>query len=178
MIELFADIPEAIENTVNIARACNVRLNLEEHYLPEYPVPDGYTTDSYFRHVSEQGLQKRLTLLEEQAETGETIDRQVYDDRLKLEIDVILQMGFPGYFLIVMDFIEWAKQHGIPVGPGRGSGAGSLVASALNITDLDPLAYELLFERFLNPERPVRLEDLQRQGLHRILQRYIRVDLV
>ncbi|RLA14234.1 MAG: DNA polymerase III subunit alpha [Gammaproteobacteria bacterium] len=153
MIELFADIPEAIENSVNIARACNVRLNLEEHYLPEYPVPEGYSTDSYFRHVSEQGLQKRLTFLEEQLESGASFDRQVYDDRLKLEIDVILQMGFPGYFLIVMDFIEWAKQHGIPVGPGRGSGAGSLVAYALNITDIDPLEYELLFERFLNPER-------------------------
>jgi len=153
MLELFSDIPEAIENTVNIARACNVRLNLEEHYLPEYPVPDGYTTDSYFRHVSEQGLLKRLAFLEEWSETGAALDRQVYDDRLKLEIDVILQMGFPGYFLIVMDFIEWAKQHGIPVGPGRGSGAGSLVAYALNITDLDPLEYELLFERFLNPER-------------------------
>jgi DNA polymerase-3 subunit alpha len=153
MLELFADIPEAIENTVNIARACNVRLNLEENYLPEYPVPDGYTTDSYFRHVSEQGLEKRLAFLEERSETGETLDRQAYDDRLKLEIDVILQMGFPGYFLIVMDFIEWAKQHGIPVGPGRGSGAGSLVAYALDITDLDPLEYELLFERFLNPER-------------------------
>jgi DNA polymerase-3 subunit alpha len=153
MLELFSDIPEAIENTVNIARACNVILNLEEHYLPEYPVPDGYTTDSYFRHVSERGLLKRLAFLEERSETGEALDRQAYDDRLKLEIDVILQMGFPGYFLIVMDFIEWAKQHGIPVGPGRGSGAGSLVAYALNITDLDPLQYELLFERFLNPER-------------------------
>jgi DNA polymerase-3 subunit alpha len=153
MIELFADIPEAIENTVNIAKACNVRLNLEQNYLPEYPVPEGHTTDSYFRHVSEQGLQNRLDFLQEQLPPGDTIDKQVYDERLRLEIDVILQMGFPGYFLIVMDFIDWAKQHGIPVGPGRGSGAGSLVAYALNITDLDPLEYELLFERFLNPER-------------------------
>ncbi|MCZ6668722.1 MAG: DNA polymerase III subunit alpha [Gammaproteobacteria bacterium] len=153
MLELFADIPEAIENSVNIARACNVKLNLNQNYLPEYPVPDGFTTDSFFRHVSELGLQKRLEFLQEKCADGEVIDRQVYSDRLSLEIDVILTMGYPGYFLIVMDFIEWAKQHGIPVGPGRGSGAGSLVAYALKITDLDPLEYELLFERFLNPER-------------------------
>ncbi|MCP4488894.1 MAG: DNA polymerase III subunit alpha [Gammaproteobacteria bacterium] len=153
MLELFADIPEAIENTVNIAKACNVRLHLGENFLPDYPVPAGYDINSYFRHLSEQGLRQRLEFLQEQCTPGEVIDAQPYTDRLNLELDVIVQMGFPGYFLIVMDFIEWAKQQAIPVGPGRGSGAGSLVAYALKITDLDPLEYELLFERFLNPER-------------------------
>ena len=153
MTELFADIPEAISNSVAIAEACNLRLVLGEAYLPEYPVPQGYTTDTYFRHVSEQGLARRLEFLQEQQPEGSVLDRQPYYERLKIELDVIIEMGFPGYFLIVMDFIEWAKNHQIPVGPGRGSGAGSLVAYALNITDLDPLAYELLFERFLNPER-------------------------
>ncbi len=153
MVELFADIPEAIENSVAIASACNLRLELGEAYLPEYKVPDQYTTDSYFRHVSEQGLERRLEFLQDQLAEGEDLDRVPYDQRLKTELDVIIEMGFPGYFLIVMDFIDWAKNHAIPVGPGRGSGAGSLVAYALNITDLDPLAYDLLFERFLNPER-------------------------
>ncbi len=153
MLALFEDIPEAIKNTVNIARACNVRLKLGDNYLPDYPVPEGYDVNSYFRHVSEQGLEQRLEFLQEQLEGNNVPDRQTYLDRLNLELDVIIQMGFPGYFLIVMDFIEWARQHAIPVGPGRGSGAGSLVAYALKITDLDPLEYELLFERFLNPER-------------------------
>ena len=153
MSTLFADIPEAIENTVNIARACNVRLQLGQSFLPDYPVPQGYDVGGYLRHVSEQGLQKRLVFLQSQYADGKTLDRQLYLDRLNLELDVIIQVGFPGYFLIVMDFIEWARQHGIPVGPGRGSGAGSLVAYALGITDLDPLEYKLLFERFLNPER-------------------------
>ncbi len=153
MLALFADIPEAIENTVNIAKACNVRLQLGENFLPDYPVPDGYDINSFFRHASVQGLEKRLQFLQQQCVDGKVINHQPYIDRLNLELDVIIQMGFPGYFLIVMDFIEWAKQHAIPVGPGRGSGAGSLVAYALKITDLDPLEYELLFERFLNPER-------------------------
>jgi len=153
MIELFADIPEAIANSVAIAEACNLRLALGEAYLPEYPVPEGHTTDSFFRLASEQGLERRLEFLQQQQPDGTVLEREPYDQRLKIELDVIIEMGFPGYFLIVMDFIEWAKNHQIPVGPGRGSGAGSLVAYALNITDLDPLAYELLFERFLNPER-------------------------
>lgn len=153
MVELFKDIPQAIENTVRIAQACNVRLTLGENYLPEFPIPEGFDEDSYFRHVSEEGLEQRLKFLQEQLPEGEVLDRAPYDERLNLELDVIIQMGFPGYFLIVADFIEWAKQHDIPVGPGRGSGAGSLVAYALKITDLDPLEYELLFERFLNPER-------------------------
>jgi DNA polymerase-3 subunit alpha len=153
MLALFEDIPEAIENTVNIAKACNVRLKLGDNYLPDYPVPEGHDINSYFRHVSELGLEERLQFLQEHHGDKKVLDREAYVERLNLELDVIIQMGFPGYFLIVMDFIEWAKQHGIPVGPGRGSGAGSLVAYALKITDLDPLEYELLFERFLNPER-------------------------
>jgi len=153
MIELFADIPEAIANSVAIATACNLRLELGRACLPEFPVPEGHSTDSYLRHVSAQGLERRLDFLREQLPEGESLDRAPYDERLKLELDVIIEMGFPGYFLIVMDFIAWARRQSIPVGPGRGSGAGSLVAYALGITDLDPLAYELLFERFLNPER-------------------------
>jgi DNA polymerase III subunit alpha len=152
MQALFSDLPEAIENTVAIATRCNLVLNLGTPCLPEYPVPDGMTEQKYFCQVSHQGLVQRI------GETGERIPdprftRQDYIDRLDLELDIIIQMGFPGYFLIVMDFIRWAKEHGIPVGPGRGSGAGSLVAYALLITDLDPLQYDLLFERFLNPDR-------------------------
>ncbi|MFT5504908.1 MAG: DNA polymerase-3 subunit alpha [Gammaproteobacteria bacterium] len=153
MIELFSDIPEAIENTVRVAQACNVQLHLGENFLPEYPIPDGHTTDSFFRSISLKGLEERLEFLEQQADENKPVDRKVYYDRLEFELSVIVQMGFPGYFLIVMDFIEWARDHKIPVGPGRGSGAGSLVAYSLKITDLDPLAYDLLFERFLNPER-------------------------
>jgi len=153
MINLFKDIPQAIDNTVNIAMACNVTLKLGKNYLPEFPIPQGFTTDSYFRSVSEQGLEARLQFLQEQLPEGEVLERQLYIDRLNIELDVIIQMGFPGYFLIVADFIEWSKDNDIPVGPGRGSGAGSVVAYALKITDLDPLEYELLFERFLNPER-------------------------
>jgi len=153
MIELFADIPAAITNSVAIASACNLRLELGQAFLPEYPIPDGYTTDSFLEHVADDGLERRLQFLQQQLPQGQELDRSPYYQRLKIELGVIIEMGFPGYFLIVMDFIEWAKKHAIPVGPGRGSGAGSLVAYALNITDLDPLAYELLFERFLNPER-------------------------
>ena len=153
MEALFADIPSAISNSVAIATACNLRLELGQAYLPEYPIPEEHTTDSFFGHVAREGLKKRLEFLQQQLPDGEVLARGPYDERLQIELDVIVEMGFPGYFLIVMDFIAWAKQHGIPVGPGRGSGAGSLVAYALNITDLDPLAYELLFERFLNPER-------------------------
>ncbi len=153
MVELFRDIPQAVENTVRIAEACNVRLTLGKNYLPEFPIPEGHTTDSFFREVARKGLEERLEFLQSKLPPGETLDRKPYDERLETELDVIIQMGFPGYFLIVMDFIEWAKRHDIPVGPGRGSGAGSLVAYALKITDLDPLEYELLFERFLNPER-------------------------
>ena len=153
MAELFADIPEALANTVEIARRCGLVLELGKPYLPDYPVPVGLTMDEYFRQVSHEGLEQRLQVLLDPA-AGDFSERQAeYRARLDFELETIIQMGFPGYFLIVMDFIRWAKQHDIPVGPGRGSGAGSLVAYALSITDLDPIEYDLLFERFLNPER-------------------------
>ena len=153
MAELFADIPEALENTVQIARRCNVVLELGKPYLPDYPVPEGLTMDEYFRQLSHEGLDERLDKLFDASAPEFAAKQKEYRDRLEFELETIIQMGFPGYFLIVMDFIRWAKQHDIPVGPGRGSGAGSLVAYALEITDLDPLEYDLLFERFLNPER-------------------------
>lgn len=157
MVALFADIPSAITNTVEIAKRCNVSLILGKNYLPQFPIPEGMTEAEYFCKVSAEGLEERLDFLfGEQfprGSAGFTEKRQPYDERLRVELDVINKMGFPGYFLIVADFIQWAKDNGIPVGPGRGSGAGSLVAYALKITDLDPLAYDLLFERFLNPER-------------------------
>lgn len=153
MQALFADVPEALENTVEIAKRCNVSLTLWKNYLPEFPIPKGLTEAEYFCQVSQKGLEERLDFLfDRQAENFAEI-RKAYDERLAIELGVINQMGFPGYFLIVADFIQWAKDHDIPVGPGRGSGAGSLVAYSLKITDLDPLAYDLLFERFLNPER-------------------------
>jgi DNA polymerase-3 subunit alpha len=151
MLELFSDIPEATQNTVQIAMRCNVELRLGEYFLPQYPVPDGMTMDEFFRELCREGLEDRLTVI--LADNDSSKSRQEYFDRLDFELEIILQMGFPGYFLIVMDFIQWAKNQGIPVGPGRGSGAGSLVAYVLKITDLDPLEYDLLFERFLNPER-------------------------
>ena len=155
MSELFSDIPSAIENTYQIAKRCNVELQLGTYFLPDFPIPDGYTIDTYFEHLSREGLEERLNHLYPIAERDEDWAdiRKPYDERIKYEVDIILKMGFPGYFLIVMDFIQWAKNNGVPVGPGRGSGAGSLVAYSLKITDLDPLRYDLLFERFLNPER-------------------------
>ena len=189
MAELFADIPEALANTVEIAKRCNVEISLGTYYLPEYPIPEDFEQDAFFqresfdhlreqtvksldkkwagkedtedyakelrtgiffRKISIEGLDQRLAFL-----FGDQADqhRAEYRERLDFELDIILEMGFPGYFLIVMDFIKWSKDHDIPVGPGRGSGAGSLVAYAQEITDLDPLEYDLLFERFLNPER-------------------------
>ncbi|OAL80533.1 DNA polymerase III subunit alpha [Acinetobacter sp. SFA] len=155
MVELFSDIPTAIENTFHIARRCNVTLRLGFNDLPDYPIPEGHTIGSYFTHLCEVGLEERLDFLYPPEQRGEDWPeiRQPYDERLAFEIKIILDMGFPGYFLIVMDFIQWSKGNGVPVGPGRGSGAGSLVAYSLKITDLDPLRYDLLFERFLNPER-------------------------
>ncbi len=149
MAALFADLPEALENSVELARRCNLELEFGKYYLPDFPVPEGHDLNSHIRELSRQGLQDRLTTAPLAA--GQT--RADYDARLERELDVIIAMGFPGYFLIVADFINWGKQNGIPVGPGRGSGAGSLVAWALKITDLDPLQFNLLFERFLNPER-------------------------
>ncbi|MGD8560640.1 MAG: DNA polymerase III subunit alpha, partial [Gammaproteobacteria bacterium] len=153
MAELFQDIPEALQNSVEIARRCNVELTLGKNYLPDFPIPEGMTEDSYFRQLAREGLEQRLESLYDKNDSAFSEQRKPYDERLENELDVIINMGFPGYFLIVADFIRWAKNNGVPVGPGRGSGAGSLVAYALSITDLDPLKYELLFERFLNPER-------------------------
>jgi DNA polymerase-3 subunit alpha len=153
MQELFADLPEALENSVEIARRCNLELSFGTNYLPDFPVPDGLTMDEFFRQQARAGLEKRIARLFDPSAADFAERRKPYDERLETELDVIVSMGFPGYFLIVADFIQWAKNNGVPVGPGRGSGAGSLVAYALTITDLDPLKYELLFERFLNPER-------------------------
>jgi DNA polymerase-3 subunit alpha len=155
MAQLFEDIPQVIDNTLRLATRCNVTLTLGINVLPDFPVPEGETIESFFRAESQRGLEQRLDKLFPVAERRDNWGdfRQRYDERLEYELNIILSMGFPGYFLIVMDFIRWAKANGVPVGPGRGSGAGSLVAYALNITDLDPIHYDLLFERFLNPER-------------------------
>jgi DNA polymerase-3 subunit alpha len=152
MTALFADVPSALANTVEIARRCNLTLTLGKPQLPNFPTPDGMPIDAYFRVASFEGLEERLVHLYPDAAKREA-ERPRYVERLEFEINTILKMGFPGYFLIVGDFINWAKKNRCPVGPGRGSGAGSLVAYALKITDLDPLEYKLLFERFLNPER-------------------------
>ena len=151
MAELFADIPSALANSVEIAKRCNVSLRLGEYFLPNFPTGE-LTAADFLVHSSEQGLEERLAVLFPDAATRAN-KRPAYDERLAIELQVINQMGFAGYFLIVAEFIQWSKDNGIPVGPGRGSGAGSLVAYALKITDLDPLAFDLLFERFLNPER-------------------------
>ncbi len=156
MQALFADIPSAVANTLEIARRCNLSLVLGKPQLPDFPTPlvDGVRMgpEDYFRYASHEGLKERLVHLYPNEAKREEV-RPTYVERLEFEITTILKMGFPGYFLIVGDFINWAKLNGCPVGPGRGSGAGSLVAYALKITDLDPLQYKLLFERFLNPER-------------------------
>ncbi|MGP1947663.1 MAG: DNA polymerase III subunit alpha [Arsenophonus sp. NC-PG7-MAG3] len=151
MVELFADIPEALKNSVEIAKRCNVMMPLGEYFLPKFPTGDIKTKDFLIK-CAKLGLEERLQFL--YFDEKERAERRVaYDERLDIELRVINQMGFPGYFLIVMEFIQWSKDNGIPVGPGRGSGAGSLVAYALKITDLDPLQFDLIFERFLNPER-------------------------
>jgi DNA polymerase-3 subunit alpha len=153
MVELFSDIPEAIENTLEIAKRCTVELTLGKNYLPVFPIPEGMTEADFFSKLSREGLEKRLEELFDTSADNFPGIRKEYDERLQVELDVINGMGFPGYFLIVADFIQWSKDNDIPVGPGRGSGAGSVVAYALKITDIDPLKYDLLFERFLNPER-------------------------
>ncbi|RCS72792.1 DNA polymerase III subunit alpha [Vibrio casei] len=151
MCELFKDIPEALQNSVEIAKRCNVTVRLGEYFLPNFPT-EGLAIEDFLVKKSREGLEERLEFLFSD-EKVRLERRPEYDERLQVELDVINQMGFPGYFLIVMEFIQWSKDNDIPVGPGRGSGAGSLVAYALKITDLDPLEYDLLFERFLNPER-------------------------
>ncbi|OYY81041.1 MAG: DNA polymerase III subunit alpha, partial [Hydrogenophilales bacterium 16-62-9] len=152
MAELFADLPEALQNSVEIAKRCNLALELGKSRLPDFPTPDGMSLDDYMRQRSFEGLHERMAqLYPDEAQRAARLPQ--YTERLEFELGTIIQMGFPGYFLIVADFINWAKNNNVPVGPGRGSGAGSLVAYSLRITDLDPLAYDLLFERFLNPER-------------------------
>ncbi|MEH6393358.1 DNA polymerase III subunit alpha [Pseudoalteromonas sp.] len=151
MAELFSDIPEALQNSVEIAKRCNVTVQLGTYFLPDYPT-GSLKIEDFLVKVSRDGLEERLQFLFPD-EADRAVKRVEYDERLQIELDVINQMGFPGYFLIVMEFIQWSKDNNIPVGPGRGSGAGSLVAYALKITDLDPLEFDLLFERFLNPER-------------------------
>lgn len=155
MEKAFAHVPEAIANTAKIADMCNVTLDFGHHYFPRYKLPEGMTIETEFVKLAREGLEKRL----EKHPDREHLDPARYRERLEYELKVILEMGFPSYFLIVQDFINWAKNHGIPVGPGRGSAAGSLVAWALRITNLDPLPYNLLFERFLNIER-VSLPDI------------------
>ena len=151
MAQLFADLPEALANSVEIAKRCTLELALDQPQLPDYPVPEGETLESFLAKAAEEGLAARLQEL--RALDAYPVEDSAYRERLADELRIINQTGFPGYFLVVMEFIAWAKQQGIPVGPGRGSGAGSLVAYALRITDLDPVHYDLLFERFLNPER-------------------------
>ena len=152
MADLFKEVPSAIKNTMEIVKRCNVTMHLGESFLPDFPVPVEHNTGSYLAAFASEKLAAKLPLLFPDA--TECLAKQtIYQQRLQMETDVINNMGFPGYFLIVADFIQWAKENKIPVGPGRGSGAGSLVAYVLGITDLDPIAHELLFERFLNPER-------------------------
>src|SRR5574343_115428 len=178
MAALFSDLPEALENTWAIAQRCSLTVQLGKNFLPQFPTPEGMTLNDYLVALAKEGLEKRLIQLYPE-ETAREEKRQEYEDRLKFETDTIIQMGFPGYFLIVADFINWAKNNGVPVGPGRGSGAGSLVAYSLGITDLDPLAYALLFERFLNPERVSMpdfdvdfCQDNRWKGIEYVRQRY------
>ncbi|MGZ5044789.1 MAG: DNA polymerase III subunit alpha, partial [Methylobacter sp.] len=153
MQALFADIPEALENTVEIAKRCNLKLTLGKNFLPDFPVPEGMNLGEFMTEEATKGLEERLQHHPAVGKGTDEENRRVYYERLDFELKMITQMGFPGYFMIVADFIQWAKNNFIPVGPGRGSGAGSLVAYALKITDLDPIEFDLLFERFLNPER-------------------------
>ena len=146
MEELFSDIPSAIANSLEIAKRCNIQLPLGKIAMPIFPLDEGQNENEYFKSLVSQSLGKKLT-------DKNILNKEPYQKRIKIELDVILEMGYAGYFLIVSDFVMWAKNNNIPVGPGRGSGAGSLVAYVLNITDIDPIKYDLLFERFLNPER-------------------------
>ncbi|MCL1886843.1 MAG: DNA polymerase III subunit alpha [Betaproteobacteria bacterium] len=172
MAHLFEDLPGALQNSVEIAKRCNLMLELGKSRLPDFPTPHGMSLDEFLIHEARQGLEKRLLQLYPSEDERETA-RPRYEERLDFETATINNMGFAGYFLIVADFIRWAKQNGVPVGPGRGSGAGSLVAYSLSITDLDPLAYNLLFERFLNPER-VSMPDFDidfcQEGRDRVIQ--------
>ena len=150
MNDAFKDVGQAVENAGLIAARCNVKLKLDQTHMPQYKVPEGESLDTYLSNIIWKGLERRFTEL---TARGIKFDADIYRERVKREMGVIVSMGFSGYFLIVWDFINWAKEHGIPVGPGRGSGAGSAVAWAMRITDIDPIEFKLLFERFLNPER-------------------------
>ena len=172
MTELFADIPEAIQNAWEIVKRCSLDLELGKPHLPNYPIPENIALEDYLSAASSKGLQKRFAVMFDDKKPDSSVV-QPYLERLEIELKIINQMGFAGYFLIVMEFIQWAKDNGIPVGPGRGSGAGSIVAYALGITDLDPLKYDLLFERFLNPERvsmPDFDVDFCMEGRDRVIQ--------
>ena len=173
MSALFQDLPAAIENSVEIARRCNLELELGKSYLPAFPVPDGMTVTEWFERESRAGLEDRLKNSIHVSPTSRSATAAQYHERLQTEMDVIIGMGFADYFLIVADFVNWAKRNGVPVGPGRGSGAGSLVAYSLGITELDPIEYDLLFERFLNPERvslPDFDVDLCMEGRDRVIE--------
>ncbi|WP_456484946.1 DNA polymerase III subunit alpha [Desulfurobacterium sp.] len=172
MFRLFKEVPEAITNTLKIAEKINVEIKNDGYHLPKYKVPEGYTYSSYLKELAEKGLERRFKELG--IKDGET--KRQYRERLYYELKIIDNMGFPGYFLIVWDFINWAKKNGIPVGPGRGSAAGSLVAYAIGITDINPLRFNLLFERFLNPERVTMPDidvDICQDGRDRVIQ-YVR----
>ena len=153
MRELFADLPEALDNTVKIAERCDLEIPLGSYHFPQYEKPADQTLEEILEAKAQKGLEERINEIRKVRPTFAGGEEETYRKRLTEELACIIQMGFPGYFLIVADFINWAKDHGIPVGPGRGSAAGSLVAYALRITDIDPIRYQLLFERFLNPER-------------------------
>ena len=152
MNELFLDLPEALSNTARIAEKCNLDLELGKFYLPDFEVPEGQSREDHLRDLSKKGLEVRLDQIRSSVNTYD-IDKKIYLSRLDYELDMICKLDFAGYFLIVSDFVNWAQMNEIPVGPGRGSGAGSIVAYALGITAIDPIKYDLLFERFLNPER-------------------------
>ena len=160
MRAVFGDYPTALSNTVAIAERCDVELAADENHLPNFDVPEPFTLDGYFEHVTREGFGRRLEALRRRAGAG-ALKHPIadYETRLAYEMEVIIKMRYPGYFLIVWDFIRYAREHGIPVGPGRGSAAGSLVAWCLQITDVDPMQFDLIFERFLNPER-VSLPDI------------------
>ena len=152
MLELFSDLPEALINSVKIAEKCNIDLELGKFYLPDFEVPETYSREDFLRKISKEGLSRRMDIIRKSLDSYH-LEEQIYFDRLDYELDMICKLDFAGYFLIVADFVNWAQQNDIPVGPGRGSGAGSIVAYALGITAIDPIKYDLLFERFLNPER-------------------------
>ncbi|MDY0397269.1 MAG: DNA polymerase III subunit alpha [Desulfuromonas thiophila] len=153
MAALFGHVPEALSNTLAIAQRCNLTFDFKTYHFPQYEKPAEQTLDEVLREQAQAGLEERLRVIRQRRPEFSAEQETLYRQRLERELDTIIQMGFPGYFLIVADFINWAKDHGIPVGPGRGSAAGSLVAYAVRITDIDPIPYDLLFERFLNPER-------------------------